>query len=49
MQASASDFSKILHLDCGRKYFTKDWIIALLYEMQVSLLEATLFSEKATR
>lgn len=36
MQASASDFSKILHLDCGRKYFTKDWIIALLYEMQAA-------------
>lgn len=25
---------KILHLDCGRKYFTKNWIIALLYEMK---------------
>lgn len=36
MQASANDFSKILHLDCGRKYFTKDWIIALLYEMQAA-------------
>ena len=21
---------KIVHLDCGRKYFSKDWIIALL-------------------
>lgn len=36
MQASASDFSKILHLDCGRKYFSKDWIVALLYEMQAA-------------
>lgn len=25
---------KIVHLDCGRKYFSKDWIIALLYEMK---------------
>lgn len=24
---------RILHLDCGRKYFTKDWIIALINEM----------------
>ena len=34
--AAATDttFYKILHLDCGRKYFTKNWIIALLYEMQ---------------
>ena len=34
--AAATDttFYKILHLDCGRKYFTKEWIIALLYEMQ---------------
>mgnify|MGYP000918332482 FL=1 len=24
---------KILHLDCGRKYFTKEWIIALIHEM----------------
>lgn len=36
MQASASDFSKILHLDCGRKYFSKNWIVALLYEMQAA-------------
>lgn len=27
-------FYKIVHLDCGRKYFTKDWIIALLHEME---------------
>lgn len=32
--ATDADFYKILHLDCGRKYFTKNWIIALLYEMQ---------------
>ena len=36
MQASANDFSKILHLDCGRKYFSKNWIVALLYEMQAA-------------
>lgn len=30
---SADEFYKILHLDCGRKYFTKDWIIALINEM----------------
>lgn len=28
-----TDYYKILHLDCGRKYFSKDWIIALLNEM----------------
>lgn len=27
------DEYRILHLDCGRKYFTKDWIIALINEM----------------
>lgn len=33
-QAEQSDtFMRVLHLDCGRKYFTKDWIIALLNEM----------------
>ena len=31
---TASDsFYKIVHLDCGRKYFSKDWIIALINEM----------------
>jgi len=30
---STDSFSRILHLDCGRKYFTKDWIIALINEM----------------
>ncbi|MGM9537039.1 MAG: family 20 glycosylhydrolase [Candidatus Onthomonas sp.] len=28
-----STFYKIVHLDCGRKYFSKDWIIALINEM----------------
>ena len=32
--ATADNYSRILHLDCGRKYFSKDWIIALLHEMQ---------------
>lgn len=27
-------FYRIVHLDCGRKYFTKDWIVALLNEMK---------------
>ena len=31
---ASNDFYKIVHLDCGRKYFSKDWIIALLYEMK---------------
>lgn len=33
---SSDSFYKILHLDCGRKYFSKDWIVALLYEMQAA-------------
>ena len=32
--AGTDGFYRIVHLDCGRKYFSKDWIIALLYEMQ---------------
>ena len=28
VQAADSSFMKIFHLDCGRKYFTKDWILA---------------------
>ena len=32
--ADNTDYYKILHLDCGRKYFSKDWIIALLNEMK---------------
>lgn len=31
---SDDGFYKIVHLDCGRKYFTRDWIIALLHEMK---------------
>lgn len=30
---TSDNFYRILHLDCGRKYFTKDWIIALINEM----------------
>lgn len=33
LTASLADTYRILHLDCGRKYFTKDWIIALINEM----------------
>lgn len=33
MAADSGTFYKIVHLDCGRKYFTKDWIIALINEM----------------
>lgn len=37
LAASADDgFYKIVHLDCGRKYFTKDWIIALINEMSAA-------------
>lgn len=32
-QATDSSFMKIFHLDCGRKYFTKDWILALINEI----------------
>lgn len=32
-QSTNDNFYKIVHLDCGRKYFTKDWIIALINEM----------------
>ena len=31
-----SDFDKILHLDNGRKYFTKEWIVALINEMSAA-------------
>lgn len=32
--SEAPDVSqRIFHLDCGRKYFTKDWIIALIREL----------------
>ena len=30
--ATTDNYDRILHLDCGRKYFTKDWIIALMTE-----------------
>ena len=30
---SKDPFYRIVHLDCGREYFTKDWIIALINEM----------------
>lgn len=30
---SGDDYYRIVHLDCGREYFTKDWIIALINEM----------------
>lgn len=33
MAADSGTFYKIVHLDCGRKYFTKNWIIALINEM----------------
>lgn len=32
-QSTNDNFYKIVHLDCGRKYFTKNWIIALINEM----------------
>ncbi|MBQ7889420.1 MAG: family 20 glycosylhydrolase [Erysipelotrichaceae bacterium] len=31
-----ADEYRILHLDCGRKFFTKDWIIALINEMDAA-------------
>lgn len=30
------DFYRIVHLDCGRKYFTKDWIKSLINEMSAA-------------
>ncbi len=30
---SRDDYYRIVHLDCGREYFSKDWIIALINEM----------------
>lgn len=35
-QATDSSFMKIFHLDCGRKYFTKDWILALINEISAA-------------
>lgn len=34
--ATTDDYDRILHLDCGRKYFTKDWIIALMTEAKAA-------------
>ena len=35
--SSTSDaFYRIVHLDCGRKYFTADWIKALITEMKAA-------------
>ena len=31
--ATDDSFYRIVHLDCGRKYFSKNWIIALINEM----------------
>lgn len=36
VQAADSSFMKIFHLDCGRKYFTKDWILALINEISAA-------------
>lgn len=33
---SSSGFYRIVHLDCGRKYFSKDWIVALMYEAKAA-------------
>lgn len=35
-QAADSSFMKIFHLDCGRKFFTKDWILALINEISAA-------------
>ena len=34
--ATTDNYDRILHLDCGRKYFTKDWIIALMTEAKAA-------------
>lgn len=36
VQANVELQYRIVHLDCGRKYFSKDWIIALMYEAKVA-------------
>ena len=36
VQAEAELQYRIVHLDCGRKYFSKDWIIALMYEAKAA-------------
>ena len=35
-QANVELQYRIVHLDCGRKYFSKDWIIALMYEAKAA-------------
>lgn len=34
--SGSSEFYRIVHLDCGREYFTKQWIIALINEMSAA-------------
>ena len=34
--AADSGYYRIVHLDCGRKYFSKDWIIALMTEAKAA-------------
>lgn len=36
VQANVELQYRIVHLDCGRKYFSKDWIIALMYEAKAA-------------
>lgn len=36
VQANLELQYRIVHLDCGRKYFSKDWIIALMYEAKAA-------------
>lgn len=36
VQADVELQYRIVHLDCGRKYFSKDWIIALMYEAKAA-------------
>ena len=36
VQASVELQYRIVHLDCGRKYFSKNWIIALMYEAKAA-------------
>ena len=36
VQANVELQYRIVHLDCGRKYFSKDWIIALLHEAKAA-------------
>lgn len=36
VQANVELQYRIVHLDCGRKYFSKDWIIALMHEAKAA-------------